>query len=348
MSRGSKLGAKQRTTLRKINPETLKGSENIVKYLVMFGVLAPSTHNTQPWKVKISGLRLEIYADFSKGIPEADPSGRDLYMSVGAFIKNIELAAFSYGLEFTTLLHTDLKEKSYLATVEFVSLEKLQKAKDQPTLEAIISRQNMRGFFKEEIDHKTVRAILAKIRSRQVHLSCFFDEETREKLASHTAEGLSMAYKDPNFRREISSYINHNLSKKRHGLHGYSLRMSLPVSVIVPKIVKRKDIGAKLSKLNYDSFISAPGAVVFSGLDEPDTWLKTGMALEQMMVELSKHGIYSSIYAAAIEMGDLRRQVTKLLKDDKNYVAQLIVCIGHAQKPLKFSVRKDPKSIITR
>ena len=48
------------------------------RFLLRYGVLAPSTHNSQPWLFRIRGGRLSIYNDPKVEIKKADPEGRDL------------------------------------------------------------------------------------------------------------------------------------------------------------------------------------------------------------------------------------------------------------------------------
>ncbi len=54
--------------------------------------LAPSIHNTQPWRFEVHDGRLDVYADRSRGLPIIDPSGRQLAISCGAAIFAARLA----------------------------------------------------------------------------------------------------------------------------------------------------------------------------------------------------------------------------------------------------------------
>src|SRR5690606_21052248 len=47
-------------------------------------VLAPSVHNTQPWRFEVQPTAVEVYADYSRQLTVADPTGRELILSVGA------------------------------------------------------------------------------------------------------------------------------------------------------------------------------------------------------------------------------------------------------------------------
>ena len=61
--------------------------------------LAPSSHNSQPWRVVVSSAeRLSIRADLSRALADVDPDARELRLSLGAFVENLVLAAGARGL----------------------------------------------------------------------------------------------------------------------------------------------------------------------------------------------------------------------------------------------------------
>jgi hypothetical protein len=54
--------------------------------LLRFAVLAPSGHNTQPWRFLIGQGSVDFFADRARRLEVVDPSNRELVMSVGAAI----------------------------------------------------------------------------------------------------------------------------------------------------------------------------------------------------------------------------------------------------------------------
>ncbi|GGN86007.1 hypothetical protein GCM10010112_67060 [Actinoplanes lobatus] len=54
--------------------------------------LAPSLHNSQPWRFRISGDTVEVYADHGRQLEVLDPAGRELLISVGAALFTLRLA----------------------------------------------------------------------------------------------------------------------------------------------------------------------------------------------------------------------------------------------------------------
>lgn len=349
MIRAARYGYHKREEIRRVSIETFKSNSQKIKHILQYGILAPSTHNTQPWKFKIKKTHVLLMADLERKIPEADPTGRDMYISIGALLKNIVLAAGEFGVKTEIIFNKSLKNRRQVAVISFENLKAAKQPRNSKILDAIINRQNYRGYFQSSLNTQKVRKVLESINnSKKTSIDLYEDLETRTLLATLTSEGLKLAYANPRFRKEISSLINHNLSKKQRGLHGFSLRMSLPASIVIPKVMKRKDIGAKLAINNYQSFISAPCVLVLKSKDDEESWIQAGMLLEHVIVLLTALGIQSSIYAAAIEMGDIRSELTEYLHIKGPVKPQLLVCIGHATEPLPFSLRKDLSEVLIK
>src|SRR4051794_39585393 len=54
--------------------------------------LAPSIHNSQPWRFSLSSNTIEILADGDRRLRVLDPTGRQLMISVGCALFNVRVA----------------------------------------------------------------------------------------------------------------------------------------------------------------------------------------------------------------------------------------------------------------
>jgi hypothetical protein len=59
-------------------------SEEKLRFLLNYAILAPSGHNTQPWLFTIKDKALTLYADRTRALTVVDPEDRELVMSCGA------------------------------------------------------------------------------------------------------------------------------------------------------------------------------------------------------------------------------------------------------------------------
>jgi len=67
-------------------------SEEKLWFVVRYAILAPSSHNTQPWRFRIHGNVVEVHADFTRALPVVDPENRELIMSCGAAVFHLRAA----------------------------------------------------------------------------------------------------------------------------------------------------------------------------------------------------------------------------------------------------------------
>ena len=64
--------------------------------ILQLASLAPSGHNTQPWTVHIdSPDKLIVGTDKNRWLPNVDPDNREIFLSIGAFLENLSVAAQS-------------------------------------------------------------------------------------------------------------------------------------------------------------------------------------------------------------------------------------------------------------
>lgn len=329
---------------------TVKGfaelsAEDKIRFLLSYAVLAPSTHNTQPWKFRINKSICEIFIDESRQLPAADPLKRDMYISMGAMLKNLEIAAKAYG--FFERIKLSNQSTNLVAEAVFKKLDQSPSkvsADCLAYLEAIRTRTNYRGPFKSEnlpeIAEKNIKSA-----GEGVGIHVIKNRSAIKDIAKITADGLQSAYSRPEFRKEISAWIKPNSSTKKKGIPGYSLRMPMLTSHIVPRIIRFKDIGPKLAMLNYKSFITAPAVVILaSRKEDPRTWLKIGQTAQEIFLKMEQSGLVCSIFVAAVETSSLQPKLKKLAGIKNDAKPQFLFCVGQPVLPKVYSPRESVKS----
>ncbi|MBI2591062.1 MAG: hypothetical protein HYW34_00045 [Candidatus Brennerbacteria bacterium] len=323
--------------------------EDKIKFLLRYAVLAPSTHNSQPWLFKIENNSCKIYGDtVVYTIEEADPLGRDFYISLGCCIENLIIAAKFFNV-YDKVVYRLGENKDLIAEVLFkdnADRENIDKNFEK-NLYAILKRFNARGEFKKEKISDSVYQKLSGLNDfDDLKIDFVIDEGKIEKIAELTAAGLRIAYANPDFRKEMSGWINNNFSKKKKGIPGYSLRMPAFISFIFPALIRFFNIGKKLGWLNYKSLISAPLICLISSKENsPLLWLKTGRLAERLMLEFYSFNIKTSVFVAALEMGELYKEVQKVIGID--YVPQFLFAAGYMDfSPKKMTPRVSAESKI--
>ncbi len=71
----------------------------LLRELVRYATLAPSSHNTQCWKFAVQERSISIVSDLSRRCPAVDPDDHHLSVSLGCAAENLIQAALAHGLK---------------------------------------------------------------------------------------------------------------------------------------------------------------------------------------------------------------------------------------------------------
>src|SRR5215472_15330294 len=86
------------------------------RLLIAVATRAPSVHNTQPWRFRVSPEVVELWTDPRRKL-RADPSGREMLISCGAALFGLRLAIRSLGYLPVTELLPDPAQLRLMARV---------------------------------------------------------------------------------------------------------------------------------------------------------------------------------------------------------------------------------------
>ena len=88
-----------------------------LRTVLELAALAPSVHNSQPWRFVWDGGSLSLYEDRSRALPVLDPAGRERVLSCGAALLNARVALSDLGHQHTVGLLPDPAQPDLLAIV---------------------------------------------------------------------------------------------------------------------------------------------------------------------------------------------------------------------------------------
>lgn len=80
--------------------------------------LAPSVHNSQPWRWRVGPSSIHLFADPNRALPATDPEGRDLRISCGAALHHLRVGLNAAGLAARVHRMPDPAHQAHLAAVE--------------------------------------------------------------------------------------------------------------------------------------------------------------------------------------------------------------------------------------
>lgn len=313
-----------------LGPET-------VDTILRAAVLAPSSHNTQPWTFTLEPGIVHLRADRTRALPVNDPDDRELTISCGAALFNLRVAAWDVGAAPTIALLPDPDDPDLLATVQLHGAAR--PPDDVRRLSAAITqRHTHRDVFADVSLPAGLADELRGIAHAHGAWLEIVDDDTRERFADLIAEGDRMQWADRHWRRELAAWMH---PRRAHdGLAMPELMVPLARATIATL-----DVGMSTAAHDRDRAKRAPMiAVLDTHGDRPRDWLIAGMALEHALLSAASHGVQASYLNQPIQVAELRMQVASLLA--RPCFPQVVVQLGHPAHPAASARRRPLADVI--
>jgi hypothetical protein len=68
-----------------------------VRFLLRYAILAPSSHNSQPWLFRVRNDGVDVHIDWERWLMVADADKREIHVSIGCALENLLIAAERFG-----------------------------------------------------------------------------------------------------------------------------------------------------------------------------------------------------------------------------------------------------------
>lgn len=297
--------------------------------LLEYAVTAPSGHNTQPWRFRIVDDGLHLYADRRRALPVVDPQDRELVMSCGAALGQLEVAMRHFGHAGAITTFPDPSDPDLLAAAA-LGEEHTPRPSDHRLFEAIDRRHTHRADFEERAVDGTLLASLVRDAQRAgVSLHVIADDVTKAAVAALVGEGDVDQFDSVPFRRELASWLRPNRTRRHDGMPGYAFGVADLPSVLGPAVVASFNTGGRQALKDEQLARTSPVlAVLATEADTPSDWLAAGRALARLLLRAAAHGVAASFLNQPVEVPALRHRLRDLVGSEAN--PQLLMRLGHA------------------
>ena len=93
------------------------GRATILRRAAVRATLAPSVHNTQPWRLHLREGQLDVWVDRTRQLTVLDPTSRQMIISVGCAIMNARVSAAGDGIGLDVRRFPDQTRPDLLASL---------------------------------------------------------------------------------------------------------------------------------------------------------------------------------------------------------------------------------------
>lgn len=296
----------------------------LLERCVRAATLAPSLHNSQPWRFRIDGETIEVYADRSRQLEVLDPDGRELMISLGAAVFTLRAAMRGAG---------------------WVPGHDLLPDPDSPDLVARVRPE------RSEVPSPAARRLAAAITDRHTNRGPF----TAAAVPAHVIEELSTAARHegavltvagPASRTAIIG-LGQAAEQRLRASGGYfaelgrwtrpepGRRDGIPAFAMGPwdalERLPMRDFGLvhPQQTRHRERFEAYPTiAVLTTERDEPADWLRAGQALQRVLLVATGLHLASTPISQPVEIPSIR---AVLSDPGHGRWAQMVIRLGYGR-----------------
>lgn len=312
----------------------LTSVQDRLSFLVKFAVLAPSSHNSQPWRFFIKENTLFCRADQSRLLPESDANNRQAYISIGAALENIVLAAEGLGSPVRVDLFPDKQ------TVAAISFGDDQSYSSNKKLFHFITRRrtNRNQYSERPISDFFVNSLYG-YSDDDVRVHIVRSNTQKESIANIVLSAIGAAMDSVSFRRELSQFVIHNKSASPIGMPGATIGIPTIPSYIAPHLLRffnMDKLKRKEDELLLKKYTTAY-LILTTQSDNPETWVKVGQRYQRILLVCTMNDIQTHTWAGPVQWGDYYKQLQHALGTTQR--PQVFARMGYCKKRCAYSPR---------
>ncbi len=317
-------------------------SQEQLRFLVGYAILAPSAQNSQPWLFKVGDETVDICPDPERILEARDPAGRERAISCGSALYNLRLAVRHFGRS-ETCHASPAGEPQALARLHRGG--PCEPAPERRLFEAILKRRSWRlPFAEREVPPALVEVLGQAARDEGADLTPVTNLSLLHALAGMVAEADWHLGENEAFRRESAHWVRAT-DNAEDGVPGRALGMG-PVEAILAPVTHRvfnyADTKAYRDRtLTHD----APLVVALSTEgDEPADWVAGGQAAQRVLLHAVAEGLQASFLNPPIQVPELRKRLQTLL--GIQIWPQVLLRLGYPTGPARPTPRRPLNDVI--
>jgi nitroreductase len=240
--------------------------------------LAPSVHNSQPWRLRLLRDRIELHADLDRTLPATDPESRELRLSCGAALYNLRLALNGLGIRPLVTLLPGAAAPGALATIRRGGRVELTE-ETRALLQAVpVRRTNRCPFFDAPVPTAHAQAMVRAAERERSWLHVVSDRGRKARLQDFVVRASRLQKADLAVQAELDTW------------DGAPTTSTAPHTEGDPLIV-----------------------VLCSYYDGPLAELQSGQAMQRVLLAATTLGLSASFMSQPVEVRAIREELRHML-----------------------------------
>jgi hypothetical protein len=271
--------------------------------------LAPSVHNTQPWRMYLRAEQLRLQIDRTRQLTVLDPTSRQMTISCGCALMNARVSLAADNLGVTIARFPDSAQKDLLATISTVE----GRPSEEPELAELdrvleLRQTNRRRFSDDEVPESVLEVLEKAAATEGAELFVVRRPEHRVAVAALSQHADAIENLNPAYRAELRAWTTEDPAR-RDGVPGTAVPH---VDGGTDDEVPIRDFDTRgTGGLPTGTHSSSSQCLVLLGTtgDTPPDWLRAGEALERVLLEITRQGFVATPLTQVTEVPSARAQL---------------------------------------
>lgn len=299
-------------------------SDEQLKYFSVFGILAPTSHNSVPQRFQRGTKKnsLLLLLDRTFILPQSDPDGRQAIVSLGCVVRNIELIASTYGWESKfTLLPTTVSSlrhstrssgnNRYTPVLELQFTPKKEQS-NFDIVKMMLKRKVLRAEYNPSIElTPSLKQGLKKIANHypNLHMHLVDNRLIMRGFGKFQEQADRFVMENQRFAQELGEWLIENdntalpyaMRGREFGFDD-AFAQHIHLGLLGKKKLLPDQIAffAKGGKAGIDS--SSAVAVITVDKDSIEQRIEAGKMYEDVALYLTRHGFFTAVHAGITEV----------------------------------------------
>lgn len=268
---------------------------------------APSIHNTQPWRWRVTQDRLELYAERDRQLTATDPDGRMMITSCGAALHHARVVLAAQGWQATVSRLPNPADPDLLAQITLGERTAPDPEATRLCHAIRLRRTDRRPVTWERVAPDTVAALTKVAAAEGVHLEVLREDQV-DDLAVAVAHAAEVDADNPAIQAELRRWSG-GRRREGTGIPDEAIPERTPQTNVPGRAFARPG----LLPIRGEHDRAAVYAILHGDTDDPAGWLRAGEALSAVWLTAVELGIGVLPISEAVEMPASRQTLRRTL-----------------------------------
>jgi hypothetical protein len=301
---------------------------------------APSPHNVQPWKVRITSEETcDVYIDIARTLPKEDTTGSFIISGMVMYLETMRYAAQTYQQNLLYELKlNEVANKSGLQLFATVTIQSSPSIIPEFKRGVILQRRTSRLPYAPKVIATADETVLVALAKSYGHTYSYTaDKPIIEKALSQNIKALFSDFNSQSYHDEIVSWFrftDQSSLQKRDGLDYRCMRIPATeyyLSARFPFILKLPILSSLFAKRYRMRLGATPCIAWLSGkFWEPEDAVIAGKLLIRYWLELTRMGLYLHPFGNLITNKEARSEFEALTDSTDVW---FVIRIGYTEEP---------------